>query len=223
MRHCSLSRHLGLAPKVRDRSARNSIKSDTASSRGLGPGGNSEEGLESNSSIAFASSAGAFGNTRRLIPKLAISGMPPTLLATHGVPHDEASRRTLGTPSEWLGRTNTSAARYQRGSSDCLMVPANQTRPVNPSWITFCSSTFRNGPFPTMTRRMRVLLRTGSAQAFRRHQSPSPAQGSYEEEHPLFLQRNRARRSAILSSRERCRSTVDDDTDSRSLTPISAT
>ena len=67
--------------------------------------------------MALASSAGVFGVTIRLIPRCAISGMPPTRLATHGVPHAEASSNTFGTPSEWLGNTSTSAARNHPGSS----------------------------------------------------------------------------------------------------------
>ena len=36
----------------------------------------------------------------KIRPNAAISGIPPTQLATHGTPHADASRSTFGTPSE---------------------------------------------------------------------------------------------------------------------------
>ena len=105
-----------------------------ASSRARGPGGNSLLGAASVSRMACRSSEGALGVTRRLIPRWAISGIPPTRLATHGTPQADASRSTFGTPSEWLGKTNTSTARNQRGNSAC----GSAARELNP---------IRNGQF----------------------------------------------------------------------------
>src|SRR5262249_22566802 len=62
---------------------------------------------------AAAKTAGSLAGTNRSRPATQISGIPPTLLATNGVPHACDSSSTLGTPSDRLGSTVTSAARYQ--------------------------------------------------------------------------------------------------------------
>src|SRR5262245_3451942 len=63
----------------------------------------------------------------------ASSGMPPTRLATKGVPQASDSRSTFGIPSEWLDNTVRSAARYQSGSWLCGTDPTNDTVPDSPS------------------------------------------------------------------------------------------
>ena len=95
----------------------NSIVSSAAASAvresGLYPSG---IGVVNRVRIARASSVGEFGGTSILSPTCSISGIPPTLLATQGVRHADASKRTVGTPSEWLGRTNRSTAWNQFGN-----------------------------------------------------------------------------------------------------------
>ena len=55
--------------------------------------------------IASARAVGSPGATRRLDPSSAISGIPPTRLATNGVPQANDSRSMLGDPSDRLGKT----------------------------------------------------------------------------------------------------------------------
>ena len=85
------------------------------------------------SARAAASSSARPGGTRRSQASSAISGIDPTLLATNGVPQAIDSSRTFGTPSERLGRTVTSAARYQSGRSSWWTLPSQRTNESMPS------------------------------------------------------------------------------------------
>src|SRR5579864_7971131 len=67
-------------------------------------------------SMPAAKALASSGRTSQLAPSTAISGIPPTRLATKGVRQASDSRSTLGTPSERLGNTTKSAQRYQSGN-----------------------------------------------------------------------------------------------------------
>src|SRR3954447_8673613 len=64
-----------------------------------------------------ASASGSSAWTNRSMSGSAISGTPPTRDATNGVPDAIDSSSTFGTPSDRLGRTVTSTARYQSARS----------------------------------------------------------------------------------------------------------
>ena len=78
-----------------------------------------------------------------------ISEMPPTLLATNGVPQASDSLSTFGSPSDRLGKTVRSAARYQSGSSSWSFGPRNVTRGARPRSLVSVTSLCFKGPSPT--------------------------------------------------------------------------
>ena len=84
------------------------------------------------SRTAPASGLGVIGRHQAARAGWAISGMPPTRLATNGVPHAAASSRTVGTPSERLGRTNTVGRPVPVGQLVVRPGPSSATRPCKP-------------------------------------------------------------------------------------------
>src|SRR5439155_125019 len=71
-----------------------------------------------------------------------------------GVRQASASRTTFATPSGRLGRTVSSAARYQSGKSSGKTGPTNETAPFNWRSLQARSRPERSGPSPT--RQMRT-------------------------------------------------------------------
>eukprot|EP01137_Pigoraptor_chileana_P014860 Opistho-2@70053 len=122
--------------------------------------------------IASASPSGSPGGASRPAPRWATSGTPPTRLATNGVPHADASRRTFGTPSDRLGSARSDAARNQTGSRSWAMTPWNRTRSPTPRSAAWRSRVGRSGPFPTTCRSKPTPRPASRAQASMRTSGP---------------------------------------------------
>src|ERR1700693_5309032 len=95
--------------QVRSRMARNWALLDSAALRSA---------FSSTAAIAWLKDLESRGDTSRPVsPFFTTSGMPPTAVATTGVPHIIASGRIVGKPSITLEMHRQSAAEYQNGSS----------------------------------------------------------------------------------------------------------
>ena len=86
--------------------------------------------------------------------ELISSGVPPTAVATTGVPQARDSKREQGNPSLELGKQVTSAALYHRNSSSFFTAPCRKTCRSRPSAETSRCKGSPKSPSPTMNSRI---------------------------------------------------------------------